>query len=329
MASQMVATSTCRTALYSLMALCLGAVAGYAVREFRNSSPAGSPDRVDEQTLLGQPAWTSSPPESSASLQDEVDRLKRSVAELSAKNKALEMQVEASRHVVLVDPAEKQRIARQIARAWVRAVETGDDESFLKMLAQLSEIDQSMAGVFLEEFKAATTMEGRVAALTLVLSAGGDQVAAFIEDSLIRADVSVENRAVILNALAGNSGMFSGLDRVPMTPALCDLAERFASSADPIERSAGAGLLGGVDTQKSRDRLQEIVNSESNTKVLAAAIRALGRNGDKANYDTLKSFQNSRSSAQLGSGSAVGRALVAAISRLERKLNPGSAEEGK
>jgi hypothetical protein len=164
----------------------------------------------------------------------------------------------------------------------------GDSEDVLALIGRLDELDESMAGFFLDRHREnARALEGRIA-LMLAFACGGSEVAAFLVERLNDPYVSPGERCAILPLFDARSIVPPG--RIPVSPALAETARRLLISADPQERIAGAGLLGGDSGPSTLAGLARAAGTDPDEQVRLAAVRALGRCGDEASIQVLRTL---------------------------------------
>jgi hypothetical protein len=101
--------------------------------------------------------------------------------------------------------------------------------------------------------------------------------------------------------------------KLPYSPDLARSTEGLLRSAQTEDRQAGAGLLGGDDSDNARVRLLRMAESDADPGVRAAAIGSLGWNGDRTSLASLKAMKQ-RLPADAH------EAIDRAIRQLERKF---------
>lgn len=80
------------------------------------------------------------------------------------------------------------------------------------------------------------------------------------------------------------------MSKIPVNDELAQVAYRLAASTDIVERSGGAGILGGVDAVPSRGALQQMALNDADLSVRTAALRSLGYAGDRSTLQLLETY---------------------------------------
>jgi hypothetical protein len=126
-------------------------------------------------------------------------------------------------------------------------------------------------------------------------------------------------RRNLLGELPRENGCYL-VNRIPVGPKLTQMAQRWTSSTEALERRDGASLLGGVDGGILRQVLQQLALVDRNCVVRALALRALGSSGDQVMLDLLESYPPPSQGTNIRDAERVQQALDAARERLRRKF---------
>lgn len=181
-----------------------------------------------------------------------------------------------------------------------------------------SAMGPDLAAHFIEEFR---TSEGerRQTALFLAIEAGGADAAAFLKEILNGGIVPAEERLLVLRSLPG----IPSIGGLPADDETIGDAYRMVSSGEPDERKGAAGLLGWQDTAQARVTLMDLAGKDPDSWVKAAALRSLGRNGDRSVLNFLQAYPREGLDQEYW----VGGALEDAIAQIERRLGEASSAE--
>lgn len=158
-------------------------------------------------------------------------------------------------------------------------------ESSRADMEALRAIGPDLARFFIEEFRAAEG-ERRRTALFLAIEAGGPDAASFLKEILNDGIVPPEERLLVLRSLPG----LPSAGGLPADDETVSAAFRMAGSAEADERKGAAGILAWQDTAQARVTLMELSVKDADSWVRAAAIRALGRNGDRTTLAHLAAY---------------------------------------
>ncbi len=177
-----------------------------------------------------------------------------------------------------------------------------------------------LAASFVEEFRASEG-ERRLAALFLAIEAGGSDAAAFM-GKIVNGEaegLSAEERLLVLRSLPG----IPSAGGLPVDSATVDAAYRLSASSEPDERKGAAGILATQDDAQARVVLMNLADRDADSWVRAAAIRALGRAGDRSTLTYLEAYPREDFAQEYW----VQGALEDAIAQLARRLGDGSPQE--
>lgn len=142
-----------------------------------------------------------------------------------------------------------------------------------------------LAAFFISEFRASEG-ERRQTALFLAIESGGADAAAFLKEIMNEGIVPPEERLLVLRSLPG----IPSAGGLPADEETVNAAFRMTGSAEADERKGAAGILAWQDTAQARVALMELSAKDTDSWVRAAAIRALGRNGDRSTLAHLAAY---------------------------------------
>jgi hypothetical protein len=166
-----------------------------------------------------------------------------------------------------------------------------DPDKARALFAKLGQLDETMAGYFIEQFRksAGPDLEDeRQTAMELALACGGPAVAEFVNVLLNDASLEPELRSELLGELSGARGGLFSIRRLPISEALASTAMTLCRSTESEDRQGGAGLLGGVKSEVSRTELRRLIVEDKDVAVRTSAILALGHVGDQASRTFLE-----------------------------------------
>lgn len=219
-------------------------------------------------------------------------------------------------------PESKAAAARDIFEAFVRAAKkqdegAGDTEAMVALLGRLGELDESVAGVLIGLYREQTESPGREVALILALRCGGAAPADLLSEWLDTDLVSARDRRRTMEIFGSQmESMF--IRKLEVSDRLRASAERYLTSTVAGERAGAVGILGWKDDPSSRAALQRTLEQDTEESVRASALRGLGRIGDRATLQWLRTV-----SARPGETLQVPPALTAAIQTLEARFPEG------
>ncbi len=273
------------------IALAAGLLAGLLAGRSTARPKVATPARPDEvETPTGTPDL--------AGLRTRVADQAAEIRRLTERAEALETAAPA--------PPDGRRRGLEIFELFRRATARQDGRDYVKALGALDELDESMTAGFIEAYAALKEDDPmRSTGLALILLAGGRDAAAFVVAKLSDPSGKPEERQNILQSIGATSIFMT--KRLPYDAAIARVTESLLASPKAEERSGAAGLLAGADTDDARGRLRAMAGSDADPQVRAAAIAALGWNGDRAAMEYLKSYP--RQQNQWAVNNALDRAL--------------------
>jgi len=209
---------------------------------------------------------------------DELARLRERVRELEARPTR-----------PALDPEAGNRAAAELYAGLTDPTIHEDQAAWLRMLGRLGEIDSSMTAWCVKKYRDSKPKVDSVA-LELALGSGGPEAVALLKE-ILGSSPSLPEERVKLGIVLNGQSMISRIGRgLPVDDELARLGERALAQTDPWERMAGIGLLGLQDTEGSRAQLQSLVSQEPNEHAKEAAIRALGKVGNRASLEFLGGY---------------------------------------
>jgi hypothetical protein len=256
---------------FGLVCLAAGVVLGLSIVR-RDSPPA--PQRRSAAELPG--SMPAAPVSAGPSV--ELDRLRERVRELEARPLSPPL-----------DPEAGNRSAAELYDGLTNRKMQEEPAAWLRMLGRLGEMDRSMTTWCVKKYRESKPKVDAVA-LELAVRAGGPEAVALLKEILGSSHALPGDWATVGIVLSGQ-GMISRVGGgLQVDEELARLGERALARSDPWERMAGIGLLGCQDTDGSRAMLQSLVSQELNGPAKQAAIRALGRVGNRASLDFLGGY---------------------------------------
>lgn len=154
--------------------------------------------------------------------------------------------------------------------------------------------------------------ESRGAALLMALRAGGAEAGRFVGELLEEGPIQEAERRLALRALPS----VESAHRLVINEDLAARAYDLTRSEDADERMGGAGLLGTQETPRARERLMAMAEADADLRVRAAAVRMLGRVGDRTTLGYLRAYP----AGELAGDPWGAGAVDAALWELEKKL---------
>lgn len=270
----------------ALGALIVGLIAGIAIGRTRTTT---APKTV-VQKETPRSVLPSHEVKAEASDDPIVARQRAEIEKLTARVQELERRPHFGK------PAQdKLAIAKEIYQCFLTMMKSTQEEGgiprdYIKNVARLEELDESVTPFFLEKYRKAEGEEKELA-MGLALCCGGREGATFVMELLENATLSEKERNSLLSALTtwGDNGLFP-CKPLLVGPELAQKAFQLAESARDEERYAGIALLGQYDDASCRAKLQQFASSDSNPVVRSSAILALGRVGDRTTLAYLQSY---------------------------------------
>ncbi len=181
------------------------------------------------------------------------------------------------------------RKAEEIYKGMTNQKVEEDPKEFLRVSGQLADLRPSMTAVFARKYRDAKPRMDSIA-LELALASGGPEAAALLKEIFGSPSTSKTERIVAGISLSGEGSLMKMANAIPLDPVLASLATTTLGLTDPYERMAGVGLLSLQATDQSRSALQSLVAQDKDEQVRMAALRVLGRNGDRSTLDYLLSY---------------------------------------
>jgi len=172
----------------------------------------------------------------------------------------------------------------------------------LRILAQVDNVTPEMAEVFRERVALLLSSksdgppvypDASGALLSLMLSGGGEGVALLLKERLQDSGVPSRHADSLRIALGDISGWVVNLQNIPVDQTLANLSLLMTRSTNPLDRRAGASLLGLWNDSKAAEHLKVLITTESNGQVLSAAIKALARTKDASAAEFLRTYSAS------------------------------------
>lgn len=235
----------------------------------------------------------------------DLTALRTTVADQAAEIRRLTERAAAVAAVAPTLPDGRRR-GLEIFELFRRATTRQDGRDYVKALGTLDELDEGMAAGFIEAYAALKEDDPmRSTGLALILLAGGKDAAAFVAAKLSDPSVKPDERQNILQSIGATSVFMT--KRLPYDAGIAQATESLLASPKADERAGAAGLLAGADSDDARGRLRAMAGSDADPQVRAAAIAALGWNGDRAAMEYLKSYP--RQQNQWAVNNALDRAL--------------------
>jgi hypothetical protein len=186
-------------------------------------------------------------------------------------------------------PEEDARKAEEVYKGMIDQKAAEDPKAFMKLTGQLADLRPSMAAVFARKYREARPRIDSVA-LELTLASGGPVAGDLLKEIFGSPSTQVGERIVAGISLSGEGALMKMANGIPPDPTLAILAATTLGLTDPHERMAGVGLMGLQTTDQSRATLQSLVSQDKDEQVRMAALRVLGRNGDRSTLDYLLSY---------------------------------------
>lgn len=184
---------------------------------------------------------------------------------------------------------EDARKAEEIYRGMSDPKGQEDPKEFLKLTGMLAELRPSMTATFARIYREAKPRHDAIA-LELALASGGAEAAALLKEIFGSPLTQKAERVLVGISLSGEGTLIKMANGIPADPAFAVLAATTLGLTDPRERIAGVGLLGLQSIDQSRSTLLSLVAQDTDENVRMAALRVLGRNGDRSTLDFLMSY---------------------------------------
>lgn len=177
---------------------------------------------------------------------------------------------------------------------------------------RVAELAPAQARACIDRFYAAEEPGSRSAALLMALRAGGTEAGRFVGELLDGGPIQEAERRLVLRVLPS----VESPHRLAINADLAERAYGLTHSEDADERMGGAGLLGTQETPRARERLMAMAEADEDLRVRAAAVRMLGRAGDRATLSYLRAYP----AGELSGDPWAAGAVDAALWELEKKL---------
>ncbi len=187
-----------------------------------------------------------------------------------------------------------------------------DEDRMTTFAHRVAALGADQARGFIDRFYAADEAGARQAALLMTLRAGGAEAGRFLGELLDGGPIQETERRLALRTLPA----LESPDRIAVAPELAERAFGLSTSADADERMGGAGLLGTQETPRARERLMQMAEADADVRVRAAAVRMLGKNGDRTTLNYLRAYP----AAELAGDPWAETVLDGALWELEKKF---------
>ena len=243
--------------------------------------------------------------------------------ELVAENERLKLELDALRRLAsATSPAtkaltleEKRAYAIKLYDALSRRHGSGvDNQESRDLMKHYHQLDSDVTQIFIDRFmeKSRDAKLDHVA-LDLILKAGGEDASEFLASRLNNSDISRPEREQLLLKSSGHLGTTNWLLNVPPTPQLESVGAQLVTSADGLERAAGAGILGCFTSPTAHTPLLNCVNGDNDVRVLLASVKSLARSGAPGSLPYLEGLRQRQLADPAISSAELGRAINGAI----------------
>lgn len=187
------------------------------------------------------------------------------------------------------------------------------EDRMTRFAHRVAELAPAQARACIDRFYAAEEPGSRSAALLMALRAGGAEAGRFVGELLEEGPIQEAERRLVLRVLPS----VESSHRLVINADLAERAYGLTHSEDADERMGGAGLLGTQETPRARERLMAMAEADEDLRVRAAAVRMLGRAGDRATLSYLRAYP----AGELAGDPWAAGAVDAALWELEKKLS--------
>lgn len=167
---------------------------------------------------------------------------------------------------------------------------SGDPIQYAFSLPTLLELDQSQALMLEAIAFESENEEDRLLAMRVLIARGGNDAMRFVrrfQDTNHRSNIE---RMTVARAIGLDDGALPKLAPLPLDAELSRRANQHIESSDAWDRVLGAGLLASQDGEEARTSLTHLAESDTDTRVRAAAIRSLGAVGTSETLHYLKQY---------------------------------------